>query len=271
MIKNIIFTGGGLKGWAYIGTLRALDEYIDFKQIEQVIGVSVGSLFGLCYILGIPWDFLLEYIMDLNIKEYLDINLDTLLTNQSFLEGIKFTEILKKIISTKIPPDITFKELGYYTNVLFTVNALNVTEQKLEYFNSKLTPDIKVIDAIRASCNLPFFFPPYKIGNCFYYDGGICNNCPIDLVDELFTIAFDISHESDTLGSKLIDLLYCLIHMTNKLHYKKNADNIYKILDESFKDEMANVHQSRDTIFTIYMNGYINSKELLFTNHVAIK
>jgi predicted acylesterase/phospholipase RssA len=271
MIKNIIFTGGGFKGWAYIGTLQALDEYIDFKKIEQVIGVSVGSLFGLCYVLGIKWDFLLDYVMNLNITEHADINLDTLLTNQSFLEGIKITEVFREIISSKIQPDVTFRELRYYTNVLFTVNALNVTKHTLEYFNSKLTPDIKVIDAVRASCNLPFLFPPYKIGNCFYYDGGLCNNCPIDLVDEVFTIAFDVSHEYNAPGNKLTDLLYCMVSMTNETHYKRNAENIYKILDESFKNEMVNLRQSRDTIFTIYMNGYINSKEHLFTNHIAIK
>ena len=45
MLKNIIFSGGGLKGWAYIGTLRALYELIDYHEIEQVIGVSVGSLY----------------------------------------------------------------------------------------------------------------------------------------------------------------------------------------------------------------------------------
>ena len=36
MIKNIIFTGGGFKGWAYIGTLQVLDEYaFIFKDISQ--------------------------------------------------------------------------------------------------------------------------------------------------------------------------------------------------------------------------------------------
>ena len=64
MIKNIIFSGGGMKGWAYIGTIKALNEYIPFKNIEQVIGVSVGSLFGLLYILKMDPDFILDYIIN---------------------------------------------------------------------------------------------------------------------------------------------------------------------------------------------------------------
>jgi predicted acylesterase/phospholipase RssA len=51
VLENIVFAGGGLKGWAYIGTIKALNELIDFKNIKSVTGVSVGSMFGLFYIL----------------------------------------------------------------------------------------------------------------------------------------------------------------------------------------------------------------------------
>jgi NTE family protein len=272
MIKNIIFTGGGFKAWAYIGALKVLDEYKTFipkNNIEQVIGVSAGAVFGLCYLLDISWDFLLDYFINLNFKEYLDIDIDNIITNQSILEGKKFTEILKELLSFKISPDITFKQLKCYSKILFTVNAINVSESKLEYFNYQLTPDIKVIDAVRASCNLPVIFPPYIIGKCLYYDGGICNNCPIDLVDELYSIALDVSHCAST-NNNLLDLLNCIINMSNNNFYKNDSENIYHILDEKFKNQMVNFNQSRDDIFNIYMNGYTNSKNILFKNHIGL-
>ena len=274
MIKNIIFSGGGFKAWAYIGAIQVLDEYSTFipkNKIEQIIGVSAGAVFGLCYILDIKWDFLLDYLMNLNFKEYLDINLDNIITNQSILEGKKITEILKELISFKIDPEITFNELKYYSKILFTVNALNISDSKLEYFNYQLTPNIKIIDAIRASCNLPFVFPPYCIGGAYYYDGGICNNCPINLVDELYSIAFDVSHHSDKNDTNtLLDLLNCLINISNKNFYT-NSENVYKILDDKFKDQMVNFNQTKDDIFNIYMSGYNNSKKILFTNHIGLK
>jgi len=59
MIKNLVFSGGGFKAWAYIGSLQALDEYSQLtNNIEQVIGASAGSIFGLFYILKIKWDIL---------------------------------------------------------------------------------------------------------------------------------------------------------------------------------------------------------------------
>ena len=274
MIKNIIFTGGGFKAWAYIGALQTLDEYKTFipkNKIEQIIGVSAGAVFGLCYILDIKWDFLLDYFMNLNFKDYLDINLDNIIYNQSILEGKKFTEIIKELLSFKINPEITFNELKYYSKILFTVNALNISDSKLEYFNYQLTPDIKIVDALRASCNLPFIFPPYRIGRAYYYDGGICNNCPIDTVDELYSIAFDVSHHPDKNDTNtLLDLLNCLINISNK-NFHKFTDNVYKILDDKFKDQMVNFNQTKDDIFNIYMSGYNNSKLILFTNHIGLK
>ena len=36
VIKHLIFSGGGLKCWGYIGTLHALKEYIPFDNINQL-------------------------------------------------------------------------------------------------------------------------------------------------------------------------------------------------------------------------------------------
>ena len=210
IIKNVIFSGGGLKGWGYIGTIKALNEVIPFDKIEQIIGVSIGAIFGLCYLLRILPEDLLDFAMSIDYSKMIDVSLDNIITNQSLLLGEKFTEKIKELISHKIDPDITFIELKKYSKVLFNVNALNITQSKLEYFNYNLTPNIKVIDAIRASSNLPFIFPSYRINNDFYYDGGIYNNCPVDLAEPLFTIAFDICTEQNKNESRF-KLIYIRI------------------------------------------------------------
>jgi predicted acylesterase/phospholipase RssA len=151
------------------------------------------------------------------------------------------------------------------------VNALNIDDSKLEYFNYILTPHVKVLDAVRASSNLPFLFPSYSINNKNYFDGGICNNCPVDLVDELFTIAFDISHcETSSSSIKLYDFFNCLINISNSFHTKNSECIIHKILDSRFKNQLVNINQTKDDIFNIYMNGYINSKNIIFKNYIAI-
>ena len=42
-------------------------------------------------------------------------------------------------------------------------------------------------------------------------------------------------------------------------------------LSSVINNETVNLNQTRDDIFNIYMNGYINSKNILFTNYKAIK
>ena len=271
MLKNIIFSGGGFKGWAYIGTIRALYELIDYREIEQVIGVSIGSLFGLCYVLHIEWEFLLDCIINLNFFDILDIDIDNLFIKESIICGLKFTELIKSIISAKIDPDITFIELYKYSKILFTVNALNISDSRLEYFNYINTPNIKVLDSLIASSALPPLFPPFKIQDKWYYDGGFCNNCPINLVDEQSSIAFDLSiNEEFNSEFKLSDLLVSLVNIINKISYNKESTIIHKLLDSRFKNELFNYKQSRDDRFTIYMNGYINSKRILFDNYIAL-
>jgi NTE family protein len=268
MIKNLVFSGGGLKSWAYIGTIKALNELIPYRDIEQVIGVSAGSVFGLMYVLQVHPDVLLDFVMNLNFKEIVDIDIDNILTNQSLLSGVKFMEILKTFISFKIDPDITFKQLKKHSKILFTVNAVNVTDSKLDYFNYKLTPNVKVIDALRASCSLPFLLPCYTINNKNYFDGGLCNNLPIDLVTENDTIAFDLcgNQENNNTNIKLIDLLYALSNITNKPYTDLNKNYIVsEILGEKFKNETVNFKQTKDDIFTIYMTGYKNSKETILS------
>ena len=270
MIKNIVFAGGGLKGWAYIGTIKALHEF-GITRVEQVIGVSVGALFGLLYILKFDSDFLLDYFIGLSIKDLIDIDIDNVLTNQSLLNGNTFTEIVREIISFKVDPDITFEQLRIHNGVLFTTNALNINDSKLEYFNYIISPKIKVVDAIRASCNLPFLFPGYIIQNKKYFDGGICNNCPDDLVDDLYSIAFDVSHpESSKSGNTLYSFFISLVNISNNLSKKKKSECVYKILHDRFKNETTNVYQTKDTFFNIYMNGYKNSKEVLLKNYFSL-
>lgn len=269
MIENIIFSGGGFKGWAYIGTIRALNELVQFKNIKSVTGVSIGAVFGLFYILQLSWETVLDFIMNLNFKQLLDIDIDNILVNQSIMNGTQYMNKIKEIISLKISPEITFKELYRHNGVLFTVNALNISTSSVEYFNHLLSPNVKVIDAIMASSSLPLIFPAYKINSFYYYDGGLCNNCPVNYIDELNSIAFDISTKNDSANNNIFNLIYSLMHITNSV-YMKNQHIIYQILDSRFKNEMININQSRDDIFNIYMTGYVNSKNIIYDNYIAL-
>lgn len=278
MIKNIVFSGGGLKGWAYIGSIRALNELLDINQIEQVIGTSIGSLFGLFYILQIEWKYLLDFFINLDFKELIDIDIDNIFTNQSILKGHMYTKLIKNIIGTKVNPDITFRDLFKKCKILFTVNAFNITKSKNQYFNYLLTPNVKVVDVLLASSSIPIIFPPCKIrsnaGSAdWYYDGGITNNCAFELVNELQTIVLDIGIYDNTNNTniKIYDLITALSTISNNMNSNKKSNYIiFDLINKKYKNDILNINQSKDDIFTIYINGYIHTKNLLFNNFIAL-
>ena len=275
MLKNIIFPGGGLKGWAYIGTIRALTELVDYSVIEQVVGTSIGSLFGLCYVLQIEWSYLLDFVITLDFKEMIDIDIDSILVTQSLLEGKKYQQLLKEVISTKVDPEITFLELRNISKILLTINAYNITKRKEEYFNYLLTPDVKVIDAVMASCTLPLVFPAYNINNEYYYDSFLINNCAYNIIEPLETMVFEISLYPEFFGTNNKNNLYQLVQsLLANVQVSKDIklDNyiITEIIQEKYNNDMANINQSKDDIFNIYMYGYLKSKERIFENFIAL-
>jgi NTE family protein len=284
MIKNIVFGGGGFKGWAYIGTIRALGEYINFSQIENIAGTSIGSIYALFYILRIPWGVLLEYALNMKIKNMIDINtIHNLYSKKSLIKGEKFKEYNISIIKDYINPEITFGEFKKIYNIKLSIICTNVTKKQMEVFNYETTPHVKLIDAVVASCSLPFVFPFHKIQDDYYCDGGVFNNFPTDLFEDIFTIgfcssSFDLSYcdqenssddnNNDDNNNNLLN--FFSMFMNIKKEKEKNI-NEYYILNKDYDNEFLNINQTRDDIFTIYMTGYEKSRQIIFDNYIALK
>jgi len=263
-LKNVIFSGGGFKGWAYIGSIRALKENIPFENINQIIGVSCGSIFSLFYLLQLDNYYLLEYFLNVDLKKYIDIDIDSVISNQSLLEGKKMKLLILDIIKDKITEETTFKELYNKTGILYTLGTFCIKDMKVEYLNKDTTPDISVLDGIMASCALPLLFPAYKINDKLYYDVGFCNNCPCNLVNIENTLAFDLTIDrSDHTNIYLFSLFFEMMNLLNKQYNNTNNENTFKLLDIRFKDQFINLSQTKDDIFNIYMCGYKNTKKIL--------
>ena len=123
-----------------------------------------------------------------------------------------------------------------------------------------------------ASSSIPLLLPAYYIQGKYYFDGGICNNCVTNIINDLESIAFDLYDPNSQISnskSKLMDLMMVLFNILNSGN-NNNNDITFSILDASFDKEMLNLNQTRDDIFNIYINGYINSKDIIYNNFIAI-
>jgi NTE family protein len=88
---------------------------------------------------------------------------------------------------------INFEEFCEVHGIDLILTGTNIETMKSQYFSRKLTPDFKVVDALRISMSFPFAFKPVRISKSDYgsekyvgtwIDGGVLNNNPIHAFDE---------------------------------------------------------------------------------------
>jgi NTE family protein len=77
---------------------------------------------------------------------------------------------------------VNWKALDQADNTRLSVGATHLHDGEVKFFNSWETP--LSADHVRASGALPPAFPPIQIGNDWYFDGGISNNTPIEVLAE---------------------------------------------------------------------------------------
>ena len=172
--------GGGAKGLAHIGIIKALENA--GIKIDYIAGTSMGALVGGWYAATGDINALEDFIVHIKrsdifpIKEIVNRKDGALFKGESIAD--KLREELKniKIEDLQIP----FAALA--------TNTKNGDEVRLK--NGDL------VDAIRASTALPIVFAPVAINGHLLIDGGLANPVPADVVKDMgadYVIAVDVS------------------------------------------------------------------------------
>ena len=193
-IKSLVLSGGGLRGIAYIGLVKYLEENDLFKNIESFVGSSAGGIFCFLFNLGYSYAELLKVIKIIfpSFHQYQTISIDSiinLLNTYGLEEGKKINQLLKRLMIIRgFSPYITFKELYNKTKKKLTITVTNLNERIPIYVNYQTFPDLKVIDAIEMTYRIPVLFVPILYKNNYYADGGITNNFPINQVNDKNTM-----------------------------------------------------------------------------------
>lgn len=161
-MKNIglVLSGGGARGAAHIGVLKAFEEFN--ISPTHISGTSVGAIVGALYAAGIHWTDILSFFKETSIfhaKRFA-------FSKPGFLDSDKFYDDLKVFF-----PDDNFNALE--KNLFIT--ATNVITGELKVFNKG-----QLIKPIIASASFPGVFTPTEINGSYYIDGGILNNFPIN-------------------------------------------------------------------------------------------
>ena len=209
-IENLVFEGAGIRGIAYSGVIKQLEEKDMISGIKKVGGTSAGAITSLMLALGYNSDEIYSIISETKFEKFNDGELlfvggfSRMKKKFGWYKGDAFTHWLEKIINDKTGnADMTFKELepAGFKQLYVTATCLN--KQKLLVLSAETYPDMKIKDAVRISMSVPLYFEavfidadgkvynkPKKHKNLdVVVDGGIIGNFPIFMFDSIYTDA----------------------------------------------------------------------------------
>jgi predicted acylesterase/phospholipase RssA len=237
-IQHLVLSGGGLLGISYVGLFKYFEEHNIISNIKSITGCSAGAIFGSLLAIGYTSDQLDAIIKTMVFKDYLKINVDSILNfinTKGFESGKILNIFIKKCIKDKIGDDnITFAQINDKYNIKLQIGVTNLTQSKFELFNKDTTPDLPIEKAISASIALPFIFEPIVIGEDVYCDGGLLDNLPIEnIIDQNLDLDLEpgLDSEQDTDTQTMTDDSLSVIgfYLINKNSQVINKDNYKKI------------------------------------------
>ncbi|SVE14205.1 uncharacterized protein METZ01_LOCUS467059, partial [marine metagenome] len=73
-IKTIFFSGGGTRGIAFTGAIKALQEHNMLNNYETIIGTSIGSMVACGLSLGVSFNIMNKVWLDFDASKCSNIN-----------------------------------------------------------------------------------------------------------------------------------------------------------------------------------------------------
>ena len=189
---TLVLGGGGMKGLAHVGVLQALLER--GHRPTRIIGSSVGALVGAAWAGGMGIAKLREIALSLKRKDVFAVAHADMAFKRMRSPALFRREPLEQLIKRLIG-DFTFPQL----DPPVVVNTVDLNSGMQVFWGLPGLDDIRVADAIFASCALPGYFPPHEIGGRFYVDGAVVSNVPFAAARALgpeLIVAVDVSASS---------------------------------------------------------------------------
>jgi NTE family protein len=171
---TLVLSGGGLRGLAHIGVLKAIRAL--GVPIHEYIGTSMGSLICALAAGGMDNQEMERRALSLKSSDILDFDALRLLTSGFKAIALHRGKRLHHYIENIIPID-SFKLL----DKPLLVNSVELRSGEEVFWGSEGYDDIPVHEAVYSSVALPGIFPPSRLGNSYYVDGGIGTNLPVHI------------------------------------------------------------------------------------------
>ena len=176
-----LFGGGAIRGMAFIGAIKALEE-LRIKP-SKFAGSSVGSIIAVMYAFGYTAEEIKEKFIDVNFNLFKDIQFGFGKT-PALSKGNVFLDWVREIVEEKFygkdsaPNErkpVTFKDLKEDLVIITT----DIENFKCQEFSKYTTPDYEIASAVRISCCMPGLMKPMEYKNKLLVDGDLQKSVPM--------------------------------------------------------------------------------------------
>jgi NTE family protein len=208
-IISLALSGGGARGFAQIGVLKAFEELgISF---DVIVGTSIGSVIGGLYASGYSAKDLDSIIKNTDWENLLSLDRATnrreLFIDQKITEDKAIFSLRLRGLKPIIPNSIyNGEKLANYLNLLSIQSPIHTYDgfSKLKYNFVVVCTDLvtgnpvifnkgSLSQAMRASSSVSFLLPPVKMDSLILVDGGLIANIPTKIASSMsdYTIAIN--------------------------------------------------------------------------------
>lgn len=241
---GLSLSGGGAKGFAHIGALKALTERGIRPDI--IAGTSAGSIAGAFYAAGVSPERTMRLFVEENLKDFVHFTLN----GKSFLKYDGFAEFLERSLPVRYFEDL---------KIPLYVVASNFDTGEYEVFSEG-----ELIPRLLASCTIPVIFPPIKINGMRYVDGGLFMNLPVTPIRDICETVIGINVSPYLTNDDKENMIYVAaksfqyIFNANTAAERQLCDILLEIKDmESYN--IFDLHSAKK----IYHIGYRQMRALL--------
>ncbi|MBN1780743.1 patatin-like phospholipase family protein [bacterium] len=268
---GLVLSGGGAKGFAHIGILKMLDSLE--IPVDYISGTSMGGILGGLYAIGYrgqelenmvletDWESLfsdrpsrdkLPYIEKRETDRY-QIDIGILGRKPAIPAGLVYGRKISLLFSSKTFMYEQFRDFDELPIPFRCVAADLVTGNEVVLEHGSLSK------AMRATMAIPTVFSPVEWGDSLLVDGGIVNNCPVDVVKGM---GADVIFAVDVLGHEVprehldnaLNILERATHLIGIDKWRRNTDQAdLLILPDLTEFKMSDF--SKEKIRQIILSG----------------
>ncbi len=274
---GLVMAGGGAKGFAHIGIVKALEEY--GIPVDMVAGTSIGAMTACGTAFDMSSEKMFEYFRaGANYNPTRDLNWVPLI---SLIKGKRVKQMIRNTIRFFTgKDDVDLTDLWLPTRIVVT----NFSKRREEVFHSG-----SALRALLASTAIPGVFPPVIHDGDLLIDGGTFNNFPADImlglpVDKVIGADFVSDHRKPILLDEMPDSsallrdrfrsgkgrkyklpgLSSIILNSTLLHSDAKRDETKKLLDLHFNPDVRRYGITAWKQFDEIVDaGYRHAKEVL--------